>query len=316
MSNTITYADWTIQWLERKKHLVKESTFSAYSNIVVNHLIPHFGEVKLIDFTEDAIQTFAFHLLKAGRLDGQGGMCERSAKDIVVVLKSSLRDAMKLKLLPSTDYEIQFPNKQDRFKIKVISKNDQQKLIQAVYLNLTPKSVGIILALYTGLRIGEICGLKWSDIDFDNKMIHVNRTVQRVYRKEFNGKGKSQIIISAPKTRSSNREIPLSTMLLPILRKINPEHPDFFLLSGSEKCIEVRTYRTFFDAFLERNQIDKINFHALRHTFATRCIEAGGDCKTVSELLGHATVNMTLNLYVHPQVEQKRRCVELLSDIF
>lgn len=314
--SSVTYSNWAAQWLTRKEQLVKESTFSAYSNIVVNHLVPHFGRVGLQDITEERIQSFAFHLLRDGRLDGAGGMCERSTRDIIVVLKNSLRDAMKLKLLPSAEFEIQYPNKQDRFKIKVIAKSEQQKLVQAVYLALSPRSVGIMLALYTGLRIGEVCGLKWSDIDFENKMLHVNRTVQRVYRKTLDGKGKSQIIVGPPKTRSSRREIPISAILLPVLKRIAPETSDAFFLSGTEKCVEVRTYRTFFDDFLKKNQLESINFHALRHTFATRCIEAGGDCKTVSELLGHSSVNMTLNLYVHPQIEQKRRCVELLSEIF
>lgn len=314
--SSVTYSNWAAQWLTRKEQLVKESTFSAYSNIVVNHLVPHFGRVGLQDITEERIQSFAFHLLRDGRLDGAGGMCERSTRDIIVVLKNSLRDAMKLKLLPSAEFEIQYPNKQDRFKIKVIAKSEQQKLVQAVYLALSPRSVGIMLALYTGLRIGEVCGLKWSDIDFENKMLHVNRTVQRVYRKTLDGKGKSQIIVGPPKTRSSRREIPISAILLPVLKRIAPETSDVFFLSGTEKCVEVRTYRTFFDDFLKKNQLENINFHALRHTFATRCIEAGGDCKTVSELLGHSSVNMTLNLYVHPQIEQKRRCIELLSEIF
>lgn len=310
--SSVTYSNWAAQWLTRKEQLVKESTFSAYSNIVVNHLVPHFGRVGLQDITEERIQSFAFHLLRDGRLDGAGGMCERSTRDIIVVLKNSLRDAMKLKLLPSTEFEIQYPNKQDRFRIKVIAKSEQQKLVQAVYLALSPRSVGIMLALYTGLRIGEVCGLKWSDIDFENKMLHVNRTVQRVYRKTLDGKGKSQIIVGPPKTRSSRREVPISAILLPVLKRIAPETSNVFFLSGTEKCVEVRTYRTFFDDFLKKNQVENINFHALRHTFATRCIEAGGDCKTVSELLGHSSVNMTLNLYVHPQIEQKRRCVELL----
>ena len=314
--SSVTYSNWAAQWLTRKEQLVKESTFSAYSNIVVNHLVPHFGRVGLQDITEERIQSFAFHLLRDGRLDGAGGMCERSTRDIIVVLKNSLRDAMKLKLLPSVEFEIQYPNKQDRFKIKVIAKSEQQKLVQAVYLALSPRSVGIMLALYTGLRIGEVCGLKWSDIDFENKMLNVNRTVQRVYRKTLDGKGKSQIIVGPPKTRSSRREIPISAILLPVLKRIAPETSDVFFLSGTEKCVEVRTYRTFFDDFLKKNQLENINFHALRHTFATRCIEAGGDCKTVSELLGHSSVNMTLNLYVNPQIEQKRRCVELLSEIF
>jgi integrase len=265
--------------------------------------------------SEEVIQEYAFHLLHKGRLDGNGGMSERTAKDIIVVLKNTLRDAMRQRILPQAELNIQFPNQHDQYKIQVLPKDAQRKLVQAIYLDLTPKSAGILLALHTGLRIGEICGLKWNDIDFDQKILKVQRTVQRVYRKALDGSGKSKIVISTPKTRSSKREVPLAGLLLPVLRKILPENIDTFFLSRNENCLEVRTFRAFFENFLSSNQIDRINFHALRHTFATRCIEAGGDCKTVSELLGHSTVNMTLNLYVHPQIEQKRKCVELLVDM-
>jgi len=314
-SEVITYSSWAKQWLGKKERLVKESSFSAYSNIMVNHLIPRFGGLELNSLSEEVIQEYAFHLLHKGRLDGNGGMSERTAKDIIVVLKNTLRDAMRQRILPQAELNIQFPNQHDQYKIQVLPKDAQRKLVQAIYLDLTPKSAGILLALHTGLRIGEICGLKWNDIDFDQKILKVQRTVQRVYRKALDGSGKSKIVISTPKTRSSKREVPLAGLLLPVLRKILPENIDTFFLSRNENCLEVRTFRAFFENFLSSNQIDRINFHALRHTFATRCIEAGGDCKTVSELLGHSTVNMTLNLYVHPQIEQKRKCVELLVDM-
>lgn len=316
MSAYKNYGQWVTHWLERKEQLVKKSTYSAYVNIVVNHLIPKFGNWPLKRFTEERIQEYALLLLRHGRLDGSGGLSERSARDIIVVLKNSLREAMKLKLLPAAEFNIRFPNRQERYKINVLSKIVQQRLIQAIYLNLSNKSAGILLALYTGLRIGEICGLKWGDIDFENKLLHVRRTLQRVYRKNMDGSGQSQIIISEPKTHSSKRSVPLSSLLIPVLRRLSSDNADNFFLSGTVKSVEVRTFRTFFENFLRKNNIDKVNFHALRHTFATRCIEAGGDCKTVSELLGHATVNMTLNLYVHPQIEQKRKCVELLNDFF
>ena len=209
MSAYKNYAQWVRHWLERKEQLVKKSTYSAYVNITVNHLIPQFGNWPLRRFNEERIQEYALLLLRHGRLDGNGGLSERSARDIIVVLKNSLREAMKLKLLPTTEISIRFPNRQERYKIHVLSKIVQQRLIQAIYLNLSNKSAGILLALYTGLRIGEICGLKWGDIDFDNKLVHVRRTLQRVYRKNLDGSGQSQIIISAPKTHSSLRSVPL-----------------------------------------------------------------------------------------------------------
>ena len=309
------YAAWIEQWLSRKEQLVKESTFAAYSNIAVNHLLPKFSHFELDAFNEEIIQEYAFELLKKGRLDGTGGMGERSAKDIIIVLKNSLRDAMRLKKIPLAVYEIRFPNNQNHYKVTVLPPAEQQRLIQAVYLSLTPKSAGILLSLYTGMRIGEVCALRWENIDLENKMINVTQTVQRIYKKDLTGAGKSKLLMATPKTRSSARSIPISQLLLPILRKFQTSDTQTFFISGHKKCVEVRTFRTFFDSFLNKNEISKFNFHVLRHTFATRCIEAGGDCKTVSELLGHASVNITLNLYVHPQVEQKRRCVEMMAEI-
>ena len=309
------YKEWAEEWLKRKEQLVKKSTSAAYGNVVINHLIPKFGDMKLSDITEPIIQEYVFELIRCGRLDGKGGLSERSVRDIVVILKNSLRDAMKMKLIPISTYEILFPNKQERYRVNVLAKTTQQKLIQAIYLDLNSRSAGIMLSLFTGLRIGEVCGLKWQDIDFENRIIKVKRTLQRVYHKDLNGAGTSEILVSTPKTKSSIREIPISNLLFPVMSKINPNHPNAYFISGTEKCVEVRSFRFFFENFLKRYDIEKINFHTLRHTFATRCIEAGADHKTVSELLGHSSVNMTLNLYVHPQMEQKRRCVELLSEI-
>lgn len=306
------YSNWIVKWLQRKEQLVKESTFAAYSNIVVNHLLPKFGEMKLEHITEEIIQDYVFDLLKYGRLDGSGGLGERASKDIVIVLKNTLRDAMRAKLIKTTVFEIRFPSYNSQSKIKVLSPTEQKQLCNAIDLNLTTKSAGILLSLHTGMRIGEVCALRWMDVDMEDRMIHVNHTLQRVYKKDLSGTGKSKLLLSTPKTKTSRRSIPISKSLYTVMKGLSPSSPNMFFLSGSEKIIEVRTFRTFFETFLMKNGFEKFNFHILRHTFATRCIEAGADCKTVSELLGHATVNMTLNLYVHPRLEQKRNCVELI----
>lgn len=309
----MTYEKWIHKWIERKEKLVKESTFASYSNILVNHLLPKFGKYEITNITEDEIQKYVFELLSSGRLDSRGGLCERASKDIIVVLKNTLKDAIRIKLLPPSIFEIRFPISMKSQKLKIIPWDVQQRLIQSIYLNLNRKTVGILLCLYTGLRIGEICGLKDSDLNFESQVLNVSRTLQRIYKKNLDGTGKSRLIETPPKSRTSSREIPLSQILIPVLSRFQKENSDNYFLTGSKKCIEVRTYRSFFETFLQRNNIEKFNFHSLRHTFATRCIEAGADCKTVSEILGHSTVNMTLNLYVHPQIEQKRKCVNMLK---
>ena len=309
----MTYKNWIENWVERKSPLVKESTFAAYSNIIVNHLLPKFGRLELTEITEERMQAYVFSLVKEGRLDGKGGLNPHSAKDVLIVLKTTLRDAMRAKELPRMVYDVRVPAKRQVESVPILDRKDQERLVQAIYLDLSSKSAGILLCLYTGLRIGELCALQWKDIDFENKILHVRQTVQRIYKKQLNGAGKSKVVISAPKSRTSAREIPLAPILLPVLERLRKEDAECYFIGGNAKCSEVRTYREFYDRFLARNNLTHIRFHALRHTFATRCIEAGGDCKTVSELLGHSTVNLTLNLYVHPQMAQKRQCIESLS---
>ena len=311
----MTYRNWIENWIERKSPLVKESTFAAYSNIIVNHLLPKFGQLELSEITEERMQEYVFSLVKDGRLDGKGGLNPHSAKDVLIVLKTTLRDAMRAKELPRMVYDVRVPAKRQVESVPLLNRKDQERLVQAIYLDFSSKSAGILLCLYTGLRIGELCALQWKDIDFENKILHVRQTVQRIYQKQLNGVGKSKVVIAAPKSRTSARAIPIAPILLPVLKRLRKEDAECYFIGGKAKCLEVRTYRDFYDRFLARNNLAHIRFHALRHTFATRCIEAGGDCKTVSEFLGHSTVNLTLNLYVHPQMEQKRQCIESLNFI-
>ena len=313
METQTSFEAWSKEWLHRKEPFIKYSTFAAYTNIVINHLIPYWGEKPLTDINEEQGQEYVLHLVSKGRLDGNGGINVRSARDIVVVFKSILRDAARLKMIPVPSFELHYPRTEYEHRIPVLSKVIQTQLVEAVQNDLTPASSGILLSLYTGLRIGEVCALKWESIDLNEAVLQVKQTVQRVYIKSSRDKGSSKLVMGTPKTRTSRREIPLSKALLAVLMRL-PEAPgNSYLLTGTEHCMEVRTFRSYFQSFLDRHSIPRINFHALRHTFATRCIECGADAKTVSEILGHATIAMTMNLYVHPRVEQKRNCVELIT---
>jgi len=314
MADNLKFARWIEEWLLVRKAYIKESTFASYTNIVYGHILPRLGNFELAKMDSKTLQGFTLDLLQNGRQDGGGGLAVKTVRDTVMLVKNCLRAAMRERLIPLRDMGVSFPRSCQKARIQVLDQEQQRRLVQAIYLNLTPKSAGILICLYTGLRIGEICALKWSDIDLKNKVLRVSKTVQRIYTKSADGGGCTKVLLTTPKTRASNREVPLSGMLCPVLAKMQPRDNTGFVLSGMEKCVEVRTYRSFFNMFLRTHGIDPIHFHGLRHTFATRCIEAGGDCKTVSELLGHSTVNMTLNLYVHPQLEQKRHCIELLSN--
>ena len=208
------------------------------------------------------------------------------------------------------DMRLRFPHPCQELRPKVLEPSQQHRLVEAVLADGRPASLGILVALFTGLRIGEICALRWGDINLRLSLLQVRQTVQRVYLK---GGGHSQVIIGPPKSSASMRVVPISSYLKEALGRLPSASPEDYLLTGKPQCLEVRSYREFFTRFLRRHGLPTIHFHALRHTFATRCIESGADPKTVSELLGHSTVAITLNLYVHPNLAQKRSCVEHMA---
>ena len=184
-------------------------------------------------------------------------------------------------------------------------------MINSLQSKITNKNFGILLTIHTGLRIGELCALKWSDINFDTQLLHINKTMIRTYTKEDG----SKLNITAPKTRSSIRTIPLNKWIMQyavLLRGSDNE----YIVTGKEKYIEPNKYRLYYNRQLKDLDLPHRKFHSLRHTFATRCIECGCDYKSLSELLGHSNVSITMNLYVHPQLELKRKCVELLADYY
>ena len=312
--NKLLYKDWIWDWLSYKKDYIKESTYANYSNIISNHIAPDLGKYYLKDLNNKIIQEFLLKKYKIGRLDNLGGLSSKTIRDIVAIIKSSLKFAMKEDLISSFNLDFIYPKISSKDKIYTISKQDQDKLIDYILKNQSSKNFGILLTLYSGIRIGELCALQWKDIDFKNNILNINKTLQRVYIKDKQI-NKSKLIITNPKTHNAEREIPLNKDFAKELRKFKTDNEDY-ILSGSRKWIEPRTYRRFFARTLEKVKIDKINFHGLRHTFATNCIKLGVDYKTVSELLGHATVNITLNLYVHPQMSQKKKCIDLICKKF
>jgi len=160
------------------------------------------------------------------------------------------------------------------------------------------------------MRIGEICALTWEDIDTDNGVIHIRKTIQRSYVIE-EGISRTELLLDTPKTKNSIREIPMSKDLLRMLKPFKKiVNANFFVLTNDEKPTEPRTYRSFYKNLLKQLDIPEIKFHGLRHSFATRCIESNCDYKTVSVLLGHSNISTTLNLYVHPNMEQKKKAIE------
>lgn len=310
----ILYKDWIYTWLLEKKDYIKESTYANYSNNIFNHIIPKLGNYYLNELNHKVIQDFLLELSKNGRKDNNGGLAEKTIKDITIIIKGSIKKGINEDKIKHIELTFNYPKDNKENKLYVLTKREQNKITNYVLKNINSRNIGLLVSLYSGIRIGELCALKWEDVDFKKNCLTINKTIQRVYIKDKN-KNISKVIITTPKTKNANREIPINKDFLEILKKVKSDKKHY-ILTGNEKYIEPRTYRKYFNKVLDELKIKHFNFHSLRHTFATNCISLGVDYKTVSELLGHANVNITLNLYVHPRYSQKKKCIDLVCKVF
>lgn len=207
------------------------------------------------------------------------------------------------------EWDIKYPTTSVNKELEVLSVANHRTILNYIQTHFTFTGLGIYISLSTGLRIGEICALKWSDINVVDGTITVNRTIERIYIIEGEKKH-TELVINSPKTKNSCREIPMSKELLAMVKPLKKVvNDDFYVLTNGEHPTEPRTYRNYYNRLMTKLGIPKLKYHGLRHSFATRCIEAGCDYKTVSVLLGHSNISTTLNLYVHPNMEQKKRCI-------
>ncbi len=303
-------------WLQSKKIKLKPQTYVKYIYLIEKHIIPTLGQQKLRAIHPSIIQDFMSKKKERGRLDNKGGLSNGTLKTMLYLIKSALDYAQVQDpgiVLP----ELKIPSLPGVKKETIVLQRDEQvKLERYICNHLNPSTLGILLCLYTGIRLGEICGLRWSDIDLTHQLIHIQRTLQRMKQYQDKGPNKGTVIIMGiPKTPSSKRSIPIPSCLTPILQRQREEaEKDGYVITGKyDYYLEPRTYQYRFKRYLQAAGVPKINFHALRHTFATRCMEAGFEAKSLSEILGHASVNITLNRYVHSLAEQKRLQMELLT---
>ena len=296
-----TFEEIVVLWQADKKQYVKRSTYSAYSLLVNNHLIPAFEGV--YDVTEDMVQSFVFTKLEQG-------LSQKSIKDILIVLKMILRFAVKQGFMQHREIDVKFPTERERQELEVLSRSSQKRIMEYVQSHSTFMNLGIYICLCAGLRIGEVCALVWDDIDVESGVINISKTIQRIYVID-NGEKHTEVIIDTPKSKNSIREIPIAKDLLRMIKPFKKVvNGNFYVLTNSDQPTEPRTYRNYYKRLMEQLNMPKLKFHGLRHSFATRCIESKCDYKTVSVLLGHSNISTTLNLYVHPNMEQKKKCVE------
>lgn len=311
MKNKILYKDYIYNWLKEKRMYVKESTYANYSNNIFNHIIPKLGNLYLDEINHKIIQNYILELFESGNLkDGKGLSC-KTIKDIIIIIKSSIKQAINEDLMKHIELTFNYPKIEYTHSIYILNKNEQNKIVDYVLKNLNNRNIGLLITLFSGIRIGELCALRWNDIDFKRGILKISHTLQKIYIKD-NDNISSKIVMTSPKTKNGKREIPINKTLLNILKELK-SYKNYFIITGSEKCIEPRIYRKYFNKLLKKIKVKHFNFHSLRHTFATNCISLGIDYKTVSELLGHSTINITLNLYVHPRMSQKKKCINLIT---
>ena len=307
MEKNSTFSKVAELWKADKKQYVKKSTYAAYCLLIQSHLLPEFAE--LVDIKEDTVQGFVNRKLASG-------LSQKTVRDILVVLKMILRFGAKHGLMELHQFDIVFPTERERQDIEVLTITNQRQLMTYVKEHFTFPNLGIYICLNAGLRIGEVCALQWDDIDVAAGVIRVNKTIQRIYLVDGEEKY-TELIVDKPKTKNSIREIPMTRDLLALVRPLKKiVRGDFYVLTNAANPTEPRTYRSYFNKLQKELGLPKMRFHGLRHSFATRCIESKCDYKTVSVLLGHSNISTTLNLYVHPNMEQKKKCIDTMGKMF
>ena len=312
LSSSIKFSEVLELWLNNNKVHQKGATTNRYQYLIDTHIIPTLGCYFVNDITAGMVNSVLNKKLTEGRLDGQGGLSNSYVKSMMLVIKSALKYASDEEWCQPLKSPIYKPP-EEKNELTVLDHDEQKRLEHYIMSNISETTVGILLSLHAGLRIGEICALKWDDIDMSNRIIHIRHTVSRIRAFDDCESTSTKLIIDSPKTKESKREIPISNFLLIILQKEKVLAKSEYVVSNKESFVSPRTYEYRFHRILKQCNIDSINYHALRHTFATRCIEAGIDIKSLSEMLGHSNVSITLNTYVHSSMEFKRRQIEKLS---
>ena len=288
----------TEEWLKYKKNTVKKSTYYNYSYSVAKYLYPSFAGKNITkiknynNFIEELSDTLS----------------PKTVRDIVTKLKEIINFYEEEHNTKINVKKMSLP-KINKKEIQILSNKEKQKLEKYCIEQNSLKSLGILICLNTGLRVGEVCALRWENVDFETRRIHVEKTIERIYSKEEN---KTIVIIDTPKSITSIRTIPINSKLYNILKQMKRKctKNDFVLTGLSDHYVEPRNYQYKFKEILKKSKIKRYKFHTLRHTFATNCIEAGMDIKSLSEILGHADVSITLNIYVHSSDKTKRKYLE------
>lgn len=300
-----TVGDLSGSWLQDRQCVVKKSTYSAYSYCVKAHIMPFWGNISISALDRDKILSFM------DQIRGKG-LADTTIHFIFMIFKFILKYGIHHKLVKE-EAMAYCSATCHRTESKVLTVQDSIRMKDYLLEQNTIFSVAILLCRGTGIRIGELCGLRWEDIDFVTNTFSIKRTVSRIPNPDISeGQPKTILYIRTPKSHTSSRVIPIPEYLIDSLRRMR-KSDGLYLLTGRNTCTEPRNVQKKFKTILRHCEMQDCNFHAMRHGFATACLENGIDCKTVSSILGHASTRTTMDFYLHTSMRQKKNCINAID---
>ncbi|MCD7755788.1 MAG: site-specific integrase [Firmicutes bacterium] len=300
------FAYYCGKWVEQRRYAVKPSTYAKYVATIENDIIPQLGNQYPSAFTTELVERFKTYLLTERNLSA------KTVRDILMVFRMIVVYARKQVPGEIPEFDIIYPREQ-RKEMRVLSQEEQERLATFLTTDMDCCKFGVYLALTTGIRIGELCALRWRDISLPNGTITISATMQRLRIFEESRESKTVISIDAPKSSTSARTIPLTQNAVTLCKRFAPASGSAFVLTGTDAYMEPRTLQYRFERYAKACGLEDVHFHTLRHTFATRCVEVGFEIKSLSEILGHANTSITLNRYVHSSMKQKKSNMDKLS---
>ena len=319
LKKEMTFEEWLKYWFETySRRTVKHSTAVSYIGYINGHITPNIGSLMLSELNTDVLQRFINNQSDNGSLKG-GGLSPKTLQNMNRMIHKSLEKAIELDLIVKNYASFVEIPRIEEVEMRVLTVEEQQLLENELKTSNEKLAFGVYLSLTLGIRLGEVLGLRWSDIDTRKGIVHIRRTVNRLEKLDGSG---TELVVGTPKSKNSLRDIPISegycqklmcywARSSQIMRK-PPKDTDYLLRSAVGGPAEPKTMQKTFKRILKAAGVADANFHSLRHTFATRAIEKGADVKTLSVLLGHSDVNITLNRYAHVLDEQKRKTMNLL----
>ena len=306
-----TFSEVLSLWLNNNRIRLKGGTVTKYQNVINAQILPELGDIYIENLDSTTVNMFLNNKLTSGNISTSKPLSPSYVRTMAIIINAALTFAVKEGLRAPVTYPV-FKPTLDKKDVKIISSKDQKALESYLLTDFNLYKAAIIITLYTGLRLGEICALSWDDIDLCSRVIHVRHTVTRVNSFQKDQDCSTLLTIDLPKTKNSLRDIPISSKLFPLILETKSLSASQYVISSTTGFVNPRNLEYKFTQALVSANVERVNFHCLRHTFATRCIEAGVDIKTLSEILGHSNVSITLNTYVHSSMEMKKNQIEKL----